>query len=139
MLNERQKKLYELLQIHYALMEDEYIAKEAIVLNLSEYYPLKKEAEDHNQYCYALLRRDIKTLKSQPVEEVEHIIISSPRGYKLAKKSEYKLYSERSWRKIVAMIKRQKNQDNKYNKDGSLHFEDEAYKELHTVYNDDGE
>lgn len=113
MVTERAKALYEYLLMQREFNKGVFIPKEKIQEELMYYYKFKPHVEEHNQRCYGQIRADIRELRNASERDVEYVIVSSPKGYKLATKEEYEEYSRRNWIKIKRMIITQANQDKK--------------------------
>ena len=113
MVTERAKALYEYLLMQREFNKGVYIPKEKIQEELMYYYKYKAHVEEHNQACFGQIRADIRELRNASVNEIKYVIISSPKGYKLATQEEYEEYSKRNWIKIKRMIITQANQDKK--------------------------
>lgn len=130
-MNERQKRLLEFLK---AGDPGRYISKEEICNSLKELYPRNLEnTTEHNSTAFSCLREDIKTLRES--YDCEYVIISSSRGYKVARNaSEKNDYLERYQKKALRMLKRYWNLTDKASKNYQLKFDDEGNVEMLEVY-----
>lgn len=123
-LNERQKELYEFLLLASEVMPRIFINKDIICnsVKLQHYYKRKIEfTSEHNSTAYALLRQDIRALNRS--DEIEKIIISSKKGYKIATKEEAAKYIERRFKRDLKSLKLDWHLKKKCGLDGQLDME----------------
>lgn len=101
-LTERQEVLYHYL-IHRANINNNYNSKENICNVLNEWYPRHLEkSNEHNSLVFANLRKDVRAIN---FSQVEKIIVSSPKGYKIATKDEAECYIKRKLKSSLIALK----------------------------------
>lgn len=99
-LNTRQKSLYEFLE----KQGDKWIYQEEIAYALDCWY-LPRVGEDfHNSVSRSLMTKDIQAINES--SEVQKIIISTPRGIKLANEAEFRDYIKNQYRSVFKKLKR---------------------------------
>ncbi len=99
-MNERQKELYTFLKEY----PNQWVSKEEISYQLYANYPRCYEvSSEHNSRAFALIRQDIRAINRS--DEVEKIIVSSKKGYKVATKKEAIRYIERRFKRDLKSLK----------------------------------
>lgn len=129
MITERQKSLYNFLLDKAAT--NEFISKTEICKSLKELYrrDLEKSSE-HNSYAYAQIRKDVRAINQS---ELEHIIISSPRGYKIATEEEAVEFVNSRFKRDLSSLKIVWNLKRKIGLDGQMKIESNSnLKEVET-------
>lgn len=95
-LNTRQWHLYEYLKMRYEVNPNEFVSTWEICKDLPEDYVLfVKDANLHDTQVYALIRKDINFMRKHSNESFLKVIISSPKGYKIANEQEANEWLER--------------------------------------------
>lgn len=113
-MNDRQKMLYELL-----LLNDEYPIKQADIgrVFIDDYDDC--DCKDyHNSHARQVLTSDIRAINNDPT--VEKIIISTPKGIKLATKDEAIKYLKGQYAALFRKLKRLKLMEKKVNLNGQF-------------------
>lgn len=116
MITERRKNLYEFLidKAH----TNEFISKEEICRSLSELYPRHLEnSNEHSSYAYAQIRNDVRELNRS---DVEYIIVSNPKGYKIANKEEAIAFIKSRFKRDLSSLKIDWNLQRKVGMDGQM-------------------
>lgn len=99
-LNARQKGLYEYLE----KQGNKWTYQEDIAYDLHYWY-LPRVGEDfHNSVSRSLMTKDIQTINESV--EIQKIIISSPRGIKLASEAEFREYIKKQYHSVFKKLKR---------------------------------
>lgn len=127
-LTSRQWKLH-----NYLLQSsiDTYISKEIICEALFKEYPRHLEVLDgisqHNSSVFAQLRKDFRAINRSEV--VQHLFVSSKKGYKVANEIEATHYIQHKYNNTLKTLKLISNMKNKISKDGQtrLVFNTESY------------
>lgn len=119
-LNERQKELYEFLLRSSEYYPDKYLSKEVIVKLLNKYYPRHLEhTSEHNSRAFSMLRKDVRTIN---FSDVEKIIVSCKKGYKIATKEEAIKYVKRKLATNLKGLKLYWNIKHKIDHDGQFNI-----------------
>ena len=117
-LNQRQIELYEFLIRSAEHYPDKYLSKEVIVKLLNKHYPRHLEhSSEHNSRAFNLLRRDVRAIN---FSDVEKIIVSSRKGYKIATKEEAIKYVKRKLATNLKGLKLYWNIKHKIDHDGQV-------------------
>lgn len=120
-LNKRQKQLYTWL-LNSSKIDNFYKSKEFICRALSHIYPrFLEDSSEHNSAAFALLRNDVRAINRS--DEVEKIIISSKKGYKIATKEEAEKYIEKRFKRDLKSLKLDWHLKKKCGLDGQLDIE----------------
>ena len=123
-MNDRQWNLYNTLE---EISKDKWITKEEICSILSTYYPRHVESNnEHNSSAYALIRIDVREINRS--DEVDKIIVSSKKGYKVATKEEAANYIEKRFRRDLKALKLDWHLKNKYGLEGQITIDGEEIK-----------
>lgn len=135
MLNNRQIELYNYLEKHTRFVSAETICTALHQLYGTDYL----NASNHLSYPYAMLRADIRAINRS---DVEHIIVSSPKGYKIATKEEAVEFVKRRMKRDLKSLKINWNLKRKIGNDGQSTMTDEGLIEEIKTYirkeNDNG-
>lgn len=98
-LTNRQKDLYNLLSSY-----NRWFSKEEIVIRLPQSYNrFMERTSDHNSSCYLNIRNDVRVLNDS--DEIDKIIVSSTKGYKIANEEEAKEYIKRRFARDYKSLK----------------------------------
>lgn len=117
-LNERQLELYAFLLRVSKYYPGRYLSKEVIVKVLNRYYPRYLEhSSEHNSRAFSMLRKDVRTIN---FSDVEKIIVSSKKGYKIATKEEAIKYVKRKLASNLKGLKLYWNIKHKIDHDGQF-------------------
>lgn len=82
-MNKRQQELLELLKIYKLTHKGEWLSTDEICVALSREYPRHEEySSKHNSTVLGWMRKDVQELNNN--DEVDVIILSSNKGYRLA-------------------------------------------------------
>ena len=82
-MNDRQKALLQLLEARLVVRPGEWLSTDDICDLLRKHYPRHEEyTNKHNSLALAWMRKDVQELNNS--DEVEVIILSSAKGYRLA-------------------------------------------------------
>lgn len=120
-MNERQCKLYQTLE-EISKTSQKWVAKEEICELLSTYYPRHIENNsEHNSSAYAKIRIDVREINKS--DEVEKVIVSNKKGYKIATKEEAAKYIEKRFRRDLKALKLDWHLKKKCNLDGQLNID----------------
>ena len=98
-LNSRQWALYAYLKER----GDQWTFQEDIARDLIEWYYFKKEDDFHNSNARMLMTKDIRAINDNSV--IQKIIISSPRGVKLANETEFSQYIKSQYKSVFRKLK----------------------------------
>ena len=92
-ITQRQESLYNLL-----IECKNWVSKEYIVVSLpKEYQRFSEYSNDHNSTAYSQIRNDVRALNES--SDIEKIIVSSPKGYKIATQEEAKEYIQKRFKR----------------------------------------
>ena len=97
-LTPRQWKLYEFLK-----SQNDWVKQEHISSSLPEYSVTEKDTPFHDTMARLNITNDIRAIKKSDV--IQKIIISSPKGVKIANEDDFGLYFDR---KLIALKKQMK-------------------------------
>lgn len=126
-LTNEQRRLYEYFLEN---AKDRYVSKDDICDTLCDIYPRYKEkASELYSSSYRQLRRDIRAINSS---DVENIIISDIKGYKVANEDEAIKFIERRIKRDCKSLKINWNLKRKIGNNGQFHFSDDTLKEIKT-------
>lgn len=123
MLNNRQLSLY-----NYLLNKKDYVSKKQICKDLPMEYPRHLENnnnEGNKSYAYFLISNDVRVLNDS---DIESIIISNKRGFKVADKKEAIKYLERRFKRDFKSLKLNWKLKRKIDLDHQLKFDDDEIK-----------
>ena len=116
-LNKRQKELYEWL-LKASTIDNNFKSKEFICTALSHLYPrFLENSSEHNSKAFWTLRKDVRAIN---FSEVEKIIVSSSKGYKIATKEEAERYVKRRLKSSLVSLKLYWNIKHKMERDGQI-------------------
>lgn len=130
MLNKRQIELYEYLKKH-----TQYVSAEDIICAaLHQLYPTDyARSTDHLGAAYATLRADVRAINAS---DLENIIVSSKKGYKIATKEEAVRFVEKRMIRDLKSLKINWNLKRKIGNDGQHTMTDEGLiEEIKTYIN----
>lgn len=128
MLNDRQLDLY-----RYLLMQSTFKSKKEICKALPYDYPRHLENnnnEGNKSVAYSKISADVRAINNS--DEIENVIISNKKGFKIADYEEAKKYIERRFKRDLRSLKLNWKLKKKVNIDGQLKFEDDDIKEIKT-------
>lgn len=111
-LNGRQWRLYELLKAR----ADKWTKQQEIARELSEFYPTEDGASFHDSRARLLMTRDIREINERGI--IQKIIISSPKGVKLANKEEARRFIAGKYSAVFARLERVRTLERKAGLDG---------------------
>lgn len=111
-MNKRQFALYNYLKEQ----GDKWTFQEEIARNLVEWYYFKSGENFHNSNARLLMTKDIRAINDDPV--IQKIIISSPRGIKLANETEFNAYIKGQYKSVFSKLKRIRQKERKASLDG---------------------
>ncbi len=127
-MNERQQKLYQFLLDKSST--NQYISKEEICYNLPKFYPrFEEKSNEHNSRSFALIRRDVRAINRS---DVEKIIVSSKKGYKIANKEEAIEFINKRFRRDLSSLKTNWNLKRKVGLNNQVKMEKEMLKVVRT-------
>lgn len=127
-MNERQQKLYQFLLDKSST--NQYISKEEICYNLPKFYPrFEEKSNEHNSRSFALIRRDVRAINRS---DVEKIIVSSKKGYKIANKEEAIEFINKRFRRDLSSLKTNWNLKRKVGLNNQVKMEKEMLKVVKT-------
>jgi hypothetical protein len=134
-MNERQQKLYQFLLDKSST--NQYISKEEICYNLPKFYPrFEEKSNEHNSRSFALIRRDVRAINRS---DVEKIIVSSKKGYKIANKEEAIEFINKRFRRDLSSLKTNWNLKRKVGLNNQVKMEKEMLKVVRTYVERVGE
>jgi hypothetical protein len=134
-MNERQQKLYQFLLDKSST--NQYISKEEICYNLPKFYPrFEEKSNEHNSRSFALIRRDVRAINRS---DVEKIIVSSKKGYKIANKEEAIEFINKRFRRDLSSLKTNWNLKRKVGLNNQVKMEKEMLKVVKTYVERVGE
>jgi hypothetical protein len=134
-MNERQQKLYQFLLDKSST--NQYISKEEICYNLPKFYPrFEEKSNEHNSRSFALIRRDVRAINRS---DVEKIIVSSKKGYKIANKEEAIEFINKRFRRDLSSLKTNWNLKRKVGLNNQVKMEKEMLKVVRTYIERVGE
>ena len=137
-MNERQQKLYQFLLDKSST--NQYISKEEICYNLPEFYPrFEEKSNEHNSRSFALIRRDVRAINRSDVEDVEKIVVSSKKGYKIANKEEAIEFINKRFKRDLSSLKTNWNLKRKVGLNNQVKMEKEMLKVVRTYVERVGE
>lgn len=114
-LNARQWALYTLLKNN----PDRYMTQADICYILREYYPLGYSADTfHDSRARHMLTNDIRTINKSEV--IQKIIISTPKGVKIASSAEFEKYINAEFASIFRKLARTRQKARKAGLDGQM-------------------
>ena len=134
-MNERQESLYSFLlkKSH----TNNYISKEEICTNLPEFYPrFEEKSNEHNSRSFALIRRDVRAINRS---DVEKIVVSSKKGYKIANKQEAIEFINKRFKRDLSSLKTNWNLKRKVGLNNQVKMEKEMLKVVRTYVERVGE
>lgn len=134
-MNERQKSLYSFLlkKSH----TNNYISKEEICTNLPKFYPrFEEKSTEHNSRAYSKIRDDVRAINRS---DVEKIIVSSKKGYKIANKEEAIEFINKRFRRDLSSLKTNWNLKRKVGLNNQVKMEKEMLKVVRTYVERVGE
>lgn len=121
-ITQRQESLYNLL-----IECKNWVSKEYIVVSLpKEYQRFGEYSNDHNSTAYSQIRNDVRALNES--SDIEKIIVSSPKGYKIATQEEAKEYIQKRFKRDLRSLKLNYKLVNKCKLNGQINFDLEEYK-----------
>jgi hypothetical protein len=127
-MNERQQKLYQFLLDKSST--NQYISKEEICYNLPKFYPrFEEKSNEHNSRSFALIRRDVRAINRS---DVEKIVVSSKKGYKIANKEEAIEFINKRFRRDLSSLKTNWNLKRKVGLNNQVKMEKEMLKVVRT-------
>jgi len=127
-MNERQQKLYQFLLDKSST--NQYISKEEICYNLPKFYPrFEEKSNEHNSRSFALIRRDVRAINRS---DVEKIVVSSKKGYKIANKEEAIEFINKRFRRDLSSLKTNWNLKRKVGLNNQVKMEKEMLKVVKT-------
>ena len=134
-MNERQQKLYQFLLDKSST--NQYISKEKICYNLPKFYPrFEEKSNEHNSRSFALIRRDVRAINRS---DVEKIVVSSKKGYKIANKEEAIEFINKRFRRDLSSLKTNWNLKRKVGLNNQVKMEKEMLKVVKTYVERVGE
>jgi|BioPla2DNA2_1021312.scaffolds.fasta_scaffold32988_5 hypothetical protein len=134
-MNERQQKLYQFLLDKSST--NQYISKEEICYNLPEFYPrFDEKSTEHNSRAYSKIRDDVRAINRS---DVEKIIVSSKKGYKIANKEEAIEFINKRFRRDLSSLKTNWNLKRKVGLNNQVKMEKEMLKVVRTYVERVGE
>jgi hypothetical protein len=134
-MNERQQKLYQFLLDKSST--NQYISKEEICYNLPKFYPrFEEKSNEHNSRSFALIRRDVRAINRS---DVEKIVVSSKKGYKIANKEEAIEFINKRFRRDLSSLKTNWNLKRKVGLNNQVKMEKEMLKVVRTYIERAGE
>lgn len=134
-MNERQQKLYQFLLDKSST--NQYISKEEICYNLPKFYPrFEEKSNEHNSRSFALIRRDVRAINRS---DVEKIVVSSKKGYKIANKEEAIEFINKRFRRDLRSLKINWNLKRKVGLNNQVKMEKEMLKVVRTYVERVGE
>jgi hypothetical protein len=137
-MNERQQKLYQFLLDKSST--NQYISKEEICYNLPKFYPrFEEKSNEHNSRSFALIRRDVRAINRSDVEDVEKIVVSSKKGYKIANKQEAIEFINKRFKRDLSSLKTNWNLKRKVGLNNQVKMEKEMLKVVKTYVERVGE
>jgi hypothetical protein len=112
----RQWKLYEFLKAN----EDKWLTQHEIALGLKELYGAfgGEAIAFHDSDIRLRITEDIRALNNSDI--IQKIILSSPKGIKIANEEEYREWSLSKWKSIKGMIRRLVGKDQKAKLNGQV-------------------
>lgn len=128
MLNQRQWDLYK-----YLLTQNAYISKREICKALPYDYPRHLENnnnEGNKSVAFGNISKDVRAINNS--DDIENVIISNKKGYKIADYEEAKKYIESRFKRDLKSLKLNWKLKRKVNIDGQLKYENEDIKEVIT-------
>jgi hypothetical protein len=127
-MNERQQKLYQFLLDKSST--NQYISKEEICYNLPKFYPrFEEKSNEHNSRSFALIRRDVRAINRS---DVEKIVVSSKKGYKIANKQEAIEFINKRFKRDLSSLKTNWNLKRKVGLNNQVKMEKEMLKVVKT-------
>jgi hypothetical protein len=134
-MNERQQKLYQFLLDKSST--NQYISKEEICYNLPKFYPrFEEKSNEHNSRAYSKIRDDVRAINRS---DVEKIIVSSKKGYKIANKEEAIEFINKRFRRDLSSLKTNWNLKRKVGLNNQVKMEKEMLKVVKTYVERVGE
>jgi len=134
-MNERQQKLYQFLLDKSST--NQYISKEEICYNLPKFYPrFEEKSNEHNSRSFALIRRDVRAINRS---DVEKIVVSSKKGYKIANKEEAIEFINKRFKRDLSSLKTNWNLKRKVGLNNQVKMEKEMLKVVRTYVERVGE
>ncbi|MGI6607544.1 MAG: hypothetical protein ACOX1F_00995 [Erysipelotrichaceae bacterium] len=127
-MNERQERLYQfLLEKSHT---NKYISKEEICYNLPKFYSREKESStEHNSRAFSKIRRDVRAINRS---DVEKIVVSSKKGYKIANKDEAIEFINKRFKRDLSSLKTNWNLKRKVGLNNQVKMEKEMLKVVKT-------
>lgn len=114
-LNPRQWAVYNLLKNN----PDRYLTQLEVVLTLKEYFTLDFTADTfHDSNARHLLTKDIRAINNSDV--IQKIIISTPKGVKIASNAEFAQYINAEFASIFRKLARTRKKAKKAGLDGQM-------------------
>jgi hypothetical protein len=112
----RQWKLYEFLKAN----DDKWLTQHEIALGLKELYGAfgGEAIAFHDSDIRLRITEDIRALNNSDI--IQKIILSSPKGIKIANEEEYREWSLSKWKSIKGMIRRLVGKDQKAKLNGQV-------------------
>lgn len=130
----RQEELLQLLTLYGKTNPGEWLSKETICKALERYYPRHEEFKsEHNSIVFTKLRKDISSLNKS--DEVEIIIISNQKGYRMAVDiEETERYLKNEYKNCIKKLSRWSKKLKKARANGqcTIDFETGAITEIKT-------
>lgn len=131
-MTDRQTKLLDLLKTYSLAHPQEYLSTDEICFVLSREYPRHEEySNKHNSTVLCWLRQDIQALNND--DEVEVIILSSQKGYRLAITiEETEKYLKNEYNACIRRLARWSKKLKKARANGqvTIDFENETLREI---------
>lgn len=129
-LNNRQKELLNYLKIKYK--EAIYVTKKQICKDLPYAYP--RHLENHNNEgnksrAFSNISADIRALNNS---DLEQIIVSTKKGYKIATEKEAKEYLSRRFKRDLKSLKLNYKLNQKIKLDNQLYISDDEIRVFKT-------
>ena len=127
-MNERQQKLYQFLLDKSST--NQYISKEEICYNLPKFYPrFDEKSNEHNSRAYSKIRDDVRAINRS---DVEKIVVSSKKGYKIANKDEAIDFINNRFKRDLSSLKTNWNLKRKVGLNNQVKMEREMLKVVKT-------
>jgi len=127
-MNERQQKLYQFLLDKSST--NQYISKEEICYNLPKFYPrFEEKSTEHNSRAFSIIRNDIRAINRS---DVEKIVVSSKKGYKIANKDEAIDFINNRFKRDLSSLKTNWNLKRKVGLNNQVKMEREMLKVVRT-------
>ena len=127
-MNERQERLYQFLLEKSST--NQYISKEEICYNLPEFYPrFEEKSTEHNSRAFSTIRNDVRAINRS---DVEKIVVSSKKGYKIATKDEAIDFINNRFKRDLSSLKTNWNLKRKVGLNNQVKMEREMLKVVKT-------